>query len=218
MLHHEYAPLGMSDQNQNSKEYRAEQIRLKIRTAALEVFSDHGYQGSSINKIAEAASMSTPRLLYYYKGKQDLYVQVLRASLEMWLTPLKMISKNGDPQTEIFLYIKRKLFLAQAYPRESRLFAMEVLAGLPIVKSDLAQPLKKIFEDKVNLVNQWISEKKIIQHNPHHLFYSIWATTQHYADFEAQIELISGDEREMVFEEAEKHLLSMFRGWFIDPS
>jgi TetR/AcrR family transcriptional regulator len=42
-----------------------------------------------------------------------------------------------------------------------------------------------------------------------HLIYSIWATTQHYADFEAQIEVLSGTPEKIVAS-AEAYLINMY--------
>jgi TetR/AcrR family transcriptional regulator len=38
-----------------------------ILDAALDVFSAHGFRGATIDRIAEAAGMSKPNLLYYFR-------------------------------------------------------------------------------------------------------------------------------------------------------
>ncbi|MEJ1936913.1 TetR family transcriptional regulator C-terminal domain-containing protein [Nostoc sp. NIES-2111] len=40
--------------------------------------------------------------------------------------------------------------------------------------------------------NRWIAEGKIAPVEPAYLFYMIWASTQHYADFARQIEVLNG--------------------------
>ena len=44
-----------------------------ILEAALEVFSANGFRGSTIDQIAEAAGMSKPNLLYYFRRKEDIH-------------------------------------------------------------------------------------------------------------------------------------------------
>lgn len=44
-----------------------------ILEAALEVFSTNGFRGSTIDQIAEAAGMSKPNLLYYFRRKEDIH-------------------------------------------------------------------------------------------------------------------------------------------------
>ena len=51
--------------------------REQILDAALEVFSRHGFRGSTIDQIASEAGMSKPNLLYYFRRKQDIYEAVL---------------------------------------------------------------------------------------------------------------------------------------------
>jgi len=62
----------------------------KVLDAALEIFSRHGYKGSTINQISTLAGMSKANLLYYFNNKQILYLAVLNRTLETWLEHLKI--------------------------------------------------------------------------------------------------------------------------------
>ena len=97
-----------------------------ILEAALDVFSAHGFRGATIDQIADAAGMSKPNLLYYFKSKEDIHTTLIERLLETWLAPLHEIDDIGDPMTELRAYIRRKLEMARDYPRESRLFANEI--------------------------------------------------------------------------------------------
>lgn len=44
-----------------------------------------------------------------------------------WLDPLREMDADGDPVEEIVAYVLRKLDMARAFPRESRLFANEIV-------------------------------------------------------------------------------------------
>ena len=59
-----------------------------ILEAALEVFSTNGFRGSTIDQIAEAAGMSKPNLLYYFRTKEAIYRTLLESMLFTWLEPL----------------------------------------------------------------------------------------------------------------------------------
>ncbi|MEM7469923.1 MAG: TetR family transcriptional regulator C-terminal domain-containing protein [Pseudomonadota bacterium] len=185
--------------------------RSEILEAALEIFSQNGYRGASINKIAEAAQMSTPRLLYHFSDKEELYSELLSATLQLWLEPLEQIEETGDPVDEICIYIQRKLEMSRDHPRESRLFAGEVLVGIKRADTALFEPLRAVFDSKIALLEDWAAQGRITAQDPHHLLYSIWATTQHYADFEAQIEMLSPQKMAKLFEGAEAHLVPMYR-------
>jgi TetR/AcrR family transcriptional regulator len=40
-----------------------------ILEAALDVFSQHGFRGATLDQIAEGAGLSKPNLLYYFPSK-----------------------------------------------------------------------------------------------------------------------------------------------------
>jgi TetR/AcrR family transcriptional regulator len=174
--------------------------RERILDAALEIFSAHGFRGSTIDQIAGEAGMSKPNLLYYFRRKQDIYAAVLADLLDTWLDPLREMDPQGDPLTEITGYIRRKIEMARAYPRESRLFANEMLQGAPRIGELLSGELKQLVDDKARVLTGWMQAGKIATVDPRHLIFSIWATTQHYADFDVQVRAVlgpgrNGDER-----------------------
>ena len=111
--------------------------RERILEAALEVFSAHGFRGATIDQIAEAAGMSKPNLLYYFRRKEDIHETLIKRLLETWLDPLKALDDVGDPLTELRGYIRRKLEMARDFPRESRLFANEIIQGAPRIRAIL---------------------------------------------------------------------------------
>ena len=181
-----------------------------IIEAALEVFSQHGFSGATLDQISKQARMSKPNILYYFTSKEAIHLSLLQGLLNKWLEPLRQLDPNGDPISEINSYVQRKLEMSKMYPRESKLFAIEILQGAKFLRSYLQSDLKLLVENKVALINDWINQGKIAKINPVHLIFSIWATTQHYSDFEIQIQLILGDDKKKVVEEAEDYLQKMF--------
>lgn len=162
--------------------------------AALDVFSAYGFRGTTIDQIAEKAGMSKPNLLYYFKRKQDIYVSVLEETLEEWLKPLHELDPQGDPVEELRRYITRKIEMSAKKPEASRLFANEILHGAPAIKAFLTTSLKKLVDDKAAVIRQWVSEGRLAPIDPYHLIFMIWATTQHYADFDVQVRAILGNQ------------------------
>ena len=87
--------------------------RLLIQKAALQVFSEFGLRGATLDKIAKACGLTKPNILYYYSSKDEIYAEVLQSLLEEWIRPLKDISENGDPLTEILKYVQKKLTMSK---------------------------------------------------------------------------------------------------------
>ena len=184
----------------------------RILEAALDVFSTHGFRGSTIDQIAEAAGMSKPNLLYYFRTKEDMHHRLIERLLDTWLAPLREIRPEGEPLAEIRNYIRRKLEMARDYPRESRLFANEMLQGAPHTHETLAGPLKALVDEKAAIIRRWTMEGRLAEIDPHHLIFSIWATTQHYADFDVQVRAVLGDARAVAnrFEDAARFLDQLY--------
>lgn len=169
--------------------------REQILQAALDVFSTNGFRGSTIDQIAEAAGMSKPNLLYYFRGKEDVHETLMQRLLDTWLAPLRELDDVGDPIGELTSYVRRKLEMARDYPRQSRLFANEILQGAPRIMPMLEGELKSLVDEKAAVIEGWMRAGKIAATDPYHLIFAIWATTQHYADFDVQVRAVLGPER-----------------------
>ncbi|SFZ84731.1 transcriptional regulator, TetR family [Devosia enhydra] len=167
----------------------------QILEAALDIFSRHGFRGATIDQIAEQAGMSKPNLLYYFPRKETIYKRLISGLLETWLAPLSEMDASGDPIPEIRSYIRRKLEMARDFPRESRLFANEMLEGAPRVIDMLEGELKALVDEKAKIILGWMDEGKLNRADPYHLIFAIWATTQHYADFDVQVRAVLGRDR-----------------------
>ena len=174
----------------------------RILDAALEIFSVHGFRGATVDRIAEAAGMSKPNLLYYFGRKKEIYLAVLRRTLEMWLAPFEEIRAEGDPEAEIRRYITRKLEFSRTHPAESRLFLNEIIQGAPMLGEVLRTRLRELVDEKAAIFAKWAAEGRIASLDPYHLVFMLWAMTQHYADFEAQIEAVLPGDREALFGKA----------------
>ncbi|WP_170324610.1 TetR family transcriptional regulator C-terminal domain-containing protein [Ruegeria arenilitoris] len=183
--------------------------RAAILDAALNVFSAHGFRGSTVDQIATEAGLSKPNLLYYFPSKEAIHTALLSGLLDVWLAPLHDLDEAGDPMEEILSYIRRKLQMSRELPRESRLFANELVQGAPRIHDALSQDLKQLVDEKTAILKQWMDEGKIAQVHPYHLIFSIWALTQHYADFDVQVRAILGDEDP--FEGAEPFIDTLYR-------
>ncbi len=183
----------------------------QILEAALDVFSRNGYRGSTIDLIAQAANMSKPNLLYYFRSKEMIHRELIDRLLNTWLDPLRAIDREGEPLREISGYIRRKIEMARDYPRESRLFANEILQGAPRIQDELAD-LKVLVDEKAEIIRGWSRAGKLAKCDPHHLIFSIWSTTQHYADFDVQVRSVLGPRKsgERRFEDAARFLDQLF--------
>ena len=180
-----------------------------IMAAGLEVFSQYGFRGSTLDQIALAAGLSKPNMLYYFSSKDAIYVALLSRLLDDWMKPVYAINPAGEPVEEILRYAKIKLEMSKQYPAESRLFANEIIQGAPRILDVLSGELHDTMQSLSKVVNGWVKQGRIRPVHPYHLFFSIWSMTQHYADFAKQVRAVMGDEDP--FTGAEAHLEDMIR-------
>lgn len=181
-----------------------------ILEAALEVFSANGFRGATLDQIAKTAGMSKPNLLYYFPSKDAIHEGLLTGLMDTWLDPLRELDPSGTPHDEIMRYVRRKLEMSREMPRESRLFANEILQGAPRFEAHLHDDLKGLVDEKAAVIQTWIDAGKIARVHPHHLIFSIWALTQHYADFEVQVHAVLGGPKVDPFPDAELFLDTLF--------
>jgi len=119
-------------------------------------------------------------------------VAVLQQILDIWLAPLKAFREELTPLVAIQQYIRLKLEVSRDYPQASRLFCLEMLQGAPLLKTVLSGDMKSLVDEKSAIIAGWVDTGKLAPVDPHHLIFMIWAATQHYADFSAQVEAVTG--------------------------
>ena len=182
-----------------------------ILAAAERVFAGAGFGGSTMAAIAEAAGLPKANLHYYFGCKQELYQAVLARTLRDWLEPTHVITPGADPRTAIEAYIRAKMALSIERRHASRVFANELLHGAPVVKTLLVTDLRELVRAKAEVIAQWIHNGQMAPVDPVHLFFTIWAATQTYADFEVQVCAVLG-QRELMqadLARATEHVVSL---------
>ena len=78
------------------------------------------------------------------------------------------------------------------FPLASRLFCLEITQGAPLLLAELKGPLRQLVDEKTKVIQTWIDDGRLAPIDPYHLIFSLWAITQHYADFSVQIDAILG--------------------------
>ena len=175
------------------KKTRIQQRREKlVLDCALDVFATYGFHGATIDQIADRAELSKPNVLYYFKSKEDIYQSLLQRTLNGWNDSFLAITLDGDPMETLEKYVSAKMDYSFENPLPSRLFASEVMSGLPNTKEALVTSVRAMVDEKAAIIQTWMDQGKLRHVDPHHLIFSIWSVTQHYADFAAQIECLLG--------------------------
>jgi TetR/AcrR family transcriptional regulator len=182
-----------------------------ILSAAEKVFARAGFGGATMAAIAEASGLPKANLHYYFGSKDVLYREVLARILNDWLVPTHGITVDADPKTALAQYIRDKMELSAQRPDGSKVFANELLHGAPVVKGLLATELRQLLLEKAAVVQAWVDAGRMARVDGMHLFFTIWAATQTYADFDVQICAVLEQDAltPQDFERATEHVVSM---------
>jgi TetR/AcrR family transcriptional repressor of mexJK operon len=75
---------------------REEAVRRDARLldVATTLFMERGFDGTSIDAVAEAAGVSKPTVYARYHDKRDLFAAVLRERIRQWLAPLSAAAET----------------------------------------------------------------------------------------------------------------------------
>lgn len=166
--------------------------RALILNAAEEVFAAQGYRGATTAAIAEKAGLPKANVHYYFGTKEALYHAVLEDILGLWLGELDRITETSDPATALADYIRAKIRHSRERPLASKVYANEMIRGARHTRDFLKNELRNLVREKSQVLEAWAAAGKIEAVDPVHLFSTIWAATQHYADFEVQVGALLG--------------------------
>jgi len=181
-----------------------------ILAAAERVFAGAGFGGATMAAIAAAAGLPKPNLHYYFGSKRALYRAVLERTLRKWLVPMDSIVADADPRAALECYIREKMRQSFARPYASRVWANELLHGAPELHATLVRTLRPLVRRKAAVIDQWIAAGRMAPLDSLHLFFTIWAATQTYADFEVQIRAVLGGRLDRTAQErATRHVVSL---------
>ncbi|WP_175970200.1 TetR/AcrR family transcriptional regulator [Burkholderia sp. BCC0322] len=156
------------------------------------VFAERGLDGASTAMIAERAGLPKANLHYYFPTKLALYRRVLDDLFEDWHRAAGSFEADDDPVEAIGAYVRAKMALSRRRPLGSKVWANEIIHGAEHMQDILSERVKPWFDTRVKVIDGWIARGLLAPIDAHALMYLIWASTQHYADFDAQIRALSG--------------------------
>lgn len=158
-----------------------------ILAAAQEEFALHGFNGARMQKIADRAGLPKANIHYYFNNKASLYLAVLNNIMASWNNFFNDVTIKDDPAVALDTFIRQKVRLSFEDPTASRLFANEIIQGAPYLSDYLRDVMRPWVNDRAEIIQGWIDTGRMAPTDPVLLIFMIWATTQHYADFQVQV-------------------------------
>ena len=81
----------------------------RIREAAITIFTQKGYDGTTIAEIASAAGLPKANVYYYFRTKKAIYTTIIDDLIAEWDAALAHLQVNRDPAEAIAAYVRAKL-------------------------------------------------------------------------------------------------------------
>lgn len=143
----------------------------EIKEAALKYFTIHGYEGASLSLIAEEVGMKKQSIYAHFKGKDDLFLQVLRDAKEMELSSkLHYFSEMDSDKPEKDLYGFLKLIIDLFQKNKQLKFWLRMSFFPPAHLSEEIEEEVLDIEEKVHQIlerkfQDWINSRTIIENS-----------------------------------------------------
>lgn len=143
----------------------------EIKEAALKYFTIHGYEGASLSQIADEVGMKKQSIYAHFKGKDDLFMQVLRDAKETELSSkLDYFSEIDSlhPEKDLYGFLKLTIDLFQKNEQLKFWLRMSFFPPAHLVKDvseevmDIENKVQAILESKFK---EWLEADAIVGTN-----------------------------------------------------
>ncbi|MCB5160884.1 TetR/AcrR family transcriptional regulator [Marinomonas algarum] len=172
------------------KAHIREQNQTHILETSERVFARQGLAKTTTQMIADEAGLPKANIHYYYRSKKDLLEAVLERILRLWLHSVSEFNVEEGPKKNLTRYISEKIDQSRTNKNASKIFAMALIGEEAFVLDYLRRLFVTELSREKATIQHWVEKGLMQPVSTEHLFISIWAMTQTYADFDAQVKIL----------------------------
>jgi TetR/AcrR family transcriptional regulator len=190
----------------------APSTREQILSAASKQFAEHGYDGTSLNDIADAVGIRRPSLLHHFPSKEALYKEVFaRAVLDFGERVDEAIQGNREGWTMLEHVLSASFDFFVQNPEFVRLVRREQLENSHGV--DLGVAIRPYFQQACAFMEKEMAAGRFRRQDPEHLILSGYGLLlSYFSDAPFLVELLGEDPlAERVLARRLDHVLAFFR-------
>jgi AcrR family transcriptional regulator len=103
----------------------------KLLKTAARLFATQGFDATTTQQIAREAGVTEPLIYYHFKGKDDLFTQIIKTGFSAYLSRFETLEQNrATPFEQIRKLMELQFDIVEAMPDELRLIASACPARL----------------------------------------------------------------------------------------
>ena len=162
----------------NGGRTRTGDTRDRIMTAAEDAFAYYGFSGASLQDIADRVGVKKASLFYYFKGKEELYGEVIQRvfkALEGILFPT-INDARANYAEKIEALVGNTFDMLAANPNYARMLYRELLDNEEAVAETSGLLFGPLFQTSVNFLQRGIDDGQLKPVKPMHYVISTLAS------------------------------------------
>ncbi len=144
--------------------------RDQIVSEARRLFANRGYDGTSLNDIAEAVGVRRPSLLHYFPSKESIYRETLDSALVEWAELVAAARANPlDGWEKVDAVLDASFQFFEDNPEIVRIVRREALTENGVVGIDLGAALRPYFDQAVAFLEGEMAAGRFRDHDAQQL-------------------------------------------------
>jgi TetR/AcrR family transcriptional regulator len=154
----------------------ADATRERVLAAALDVFSERGFDGASTREIATRAGVTQPLLNYHFSSKDDLWraaVDELFGQLVEVMTARQEGLRGVEEPMRARLLVREFIVFSARHPQLHRIITQESKVDGPRMDYLVDRHVRPMYDETTALIASLVEQGHMADIAPPHLYYII---------------------------------------------